>query len=62
MDAGKEKELVKVIKEILIKEKKVELPDFGELQVHHQKQKQHQRANGQVVLNPPMDKVYFKPD
>lgn len=62
MEPRKEKELIKVVKETLIKEKKVKLPRLGEFEVYHQKQNQQQHANGQVVLNPPQDKVFFNPD
>lgn len=61
MDPKKEKELVRIIKDTLIKEQKVTVPNLGVLEVYHEKQKQEQRSDGQVVLNPPCDKVRLKP-
>ena len=61
MDSQKHKDLAEVIKKKLIQSRKVKIPDLGSLEVHHQKQKQEQRNDGQVILNPPKDEVRFKP-
>ena len=53
--------LTSVLKECLIQEGKVEIPKVGRLEVYHEKQRQMQRADGQVVLHPPQDKIRYKP-
>ncbi len=60
MDPKKEKKVVQLIKNHLIKSRKLNIPGLGVFEINHHKQRQEQKPDGQVVLSPPKDEVTFK--
>lgn len=60
MDSKTEKQVIRVLKNHLIKNRKVNVPKLGTFEVIHKKQQQEQRPDGQVVLSPPKDELIFR--
>lgn len=60
MDSKTEKQVIQVLKNHLVKNRKVMVPGLGTFEIIHKKQQQEQRPDGQVILSPPKDEVTFK--
>lgn len=60
MDAKTEKKVVRIIKNHLIRSRKINIPGLGVFEINHLKQRQEQMPDGQVILSPPKDELSFK--
>ena len=61
-DKKTEQEIIEIIAGSLKKHRGIYVKGLGTFSVQHQKQNQQQVKNGQVLLAPPTDVVFFNPD
>lgn len=56
------KNFIKVVKEQVAKDNRIQIDGFGQFLKVHQTQTQKKLDDGRVVLMPPKDKIEFKPE
>lgn len=56
------KALIEVMREELIRKKKITIDNLGDFKSVHIKQYQKKEPNGDIILMPPLDYILFTPE